>query len=206
MNKKIIPMMLLWVIIVLITSCQSKENIETSITNSDIQIEEKTTMWDINKPQKEVTTLDISFTDPAWDWKKVPEWQQCKMYEWNGSSPELIIKNIPEWTKSIRISYNDRTYQANDNGGHGIVGILVDTNNDSIVVPSFEGESFELPENMFVIEKFRSNRWKDGAYLPPCSGWIGNEYYISFQALDNELVDSDSSTVLAKGEIEMWKY
>jgi hypothetical protein len=80
------------------------------------------------------------------------------LFEGNGSSPEMLIENIPYGTKIISISYNDRTFAKNDHGGHGIVAININETDNSVTIPSFKGESFELPENMFVLKKFRSDR------------------------------------------------
>ena len=134
----------------------------------------------------------------------VPEGQWCSTFDWQGSTPELSVENIPTWTKALSMSYSDRSFAANDNGWHWIVWITIQDELSYVDVPSIAWESLELPENMFVIEEARSSRSSGWAYLPPCSGWNGNEYYLTVTALDS--TDVATANVLATQDIEMWVY
>ena len=150
-----------------------------------------------------VTELELSFIDPIWDGITVPEGQWCSMFNGNGSSPEIQVHNIPEETLSLSIAVSDRSFTANDNGWHGIFGLLIE-NSTSTIIPSIPGESFEVDDNVFVIEEARGGRSKGGIYLPPCSGWNVNEYYITVQALDS--TDPTTANILATQDIELGAY
>lgn len=158
------------------------------------------------QPKDLLAEIDVSFADSTWDGKVVPKDQQCKMFAGNGSTPVLNISNIPSGTNAILISFNDKTYKMNDNGGHGIIGIWIQEGQAVVVVPSVAGETNELPKGMFIEEKFRSNRGKDGAYLPPCSGGRGNEYNATIRAVYKSSSTSEPSTLLGEGVITLGKY
>lgn len=158
---------------------------------------------------QETSLLDVSFVNSEWDGITVPEGQHCKMFDGNGSSPALKVENIPEGANALIISFSDRSFRPNDNGGHGMVGLWLSEGAESAMVSSIAGESNEMPEGMFVHAKFRSNRGSDGAYLPPCSGGRGNEYYAKVTAVFKTESSTENSPVLselAEGSIEMGKY
>lgn len=157
------------------------------------------------KEVENVVELELSFINNIWDGISVPDGQQCLSFGGNGSSPEILVKNIPTGANALIISFSDRTFKANDLGGHGIIGLWIENNETTIIVPSVPGETNELPEGMFIEAKFRSNRGKDGAYLPPCSGGRGNEYYATVKAVYKSNSD-DESLLLGKADIEMGKY
>lgn len=157
-------------------------------------------------PVKTLSILDVSFATSEWNGKTVPNGQQCKMFEGNGSTPEMKISNIPKGTNAILVSFNDKTFKVNDNGGHGIIGFWVKEDQTSVVIPSVAGESNDLPQGMFIEERFRSNRGKDGVYLPPCSGGLGNEYNATIKAVFKSSSVDESSTLLGEGVISLGKY
>jgi hypothetical protein len=157
-------------------------------------------------PLETLATLDVSFADNSWDGETVPDGQHCKMFEGNGSSPSLNISNIPKGSNAILVSFNDKSFKMNDNGGHGIVGIWLQDGQTSMVVPSVAGETNNLPGGMFTEEKFRSTRGKDGAYLPPCSGGRGNLYDATIRAVYKSTSGDNKSTLLAEGVISLGKY
>jgi hypothetical protein len=157
-------------------------------------------------PAENLSVLDVSFTDSAWDGLTIPEGQQCSAFNGNGSSPELLINNIPEGTNAIIVSFSDRTYKPNDLGGHGIIGKWLLNQETSITIPSIPGESYEMPEAMFIVSEFRSNRGTGGAYLPPCSGGSGNEYYATISAVYVGQSDDEESLLLGEAQIELGVY
>jgi len=203
MNSKIFWTIIIWFLLLFLNSCNQASEISENQSMVDMEIE---VIEEIQEPVEivDMSTLQISYTDPIWDGITVPEGQWCSMFEWNGSTPELLIENIPDGTQVITIAYSDRSSAENDNGGHGIVGINIANWNNSVIVESIAGESFDLPDNMFVVEVSHSAKSNGWAYLPPCSGWSGNEYYISLKALDSK--DIEIANELASWEIEMWIY
>ena len=158
------------------------------------------------QPIETLAQLDVSFADSTWNGKVVPKGQHCKMFEGNGATPLLSVGNIPKGSNAILVSYNDKTFKPNDNGGHGIIGIWVEEGKTVVEIPSVAGESNELPKGMFIEQKFRSNRGKGGAYLPPCSGGRGNEYNATIQAVYKSSKTSEKSALLGEGVIALGKY
>lgn len=168
-------------------------------TSNSEDTEKKTLQEIVN-----ATWFNISFVDPMWDGKTIPEGQWCSIFDGEGETPKLLIENIPDNTLALSISYSDRSFAANDNGWHGIIGITIEPWQTSVTIPSIPGETLALPDDMFVIEEARSQRSKGGVYLPPCSGWSGNEYYITVDALST--VDIENADILGSKDIEMWVY
>ena len=87
-----------------------------------------------------------------------------------------------------------------------MIGIWISDNQSSVTIPSIPGETNEMPQGMFIENKFRSNRGEDGAYLPPCSGGRGNEYYATVKSVYKGESDKDESRLFGEGTIEMGKY
>ncbi|MCU7885549.1 MAG: hypothetical protein KZQ82_15265 [Candidatus Thiodiazotropha sp. (ex Lucinoma annulata)] len=152
-----------------------------------------------NKP------LSVSLTDPAWDGKTVPVGQQCEKFGGKGITPLLTIQQIPEGASAIIMEYSDRTYQPMDHGGHGKFGYRIQPNSTAVNIPSVAGHTFNLPNNFFLIEAQRAPTWdKEGAYLPPCSGGKGNDYYVTVKAVME--VDGGIRKVLGEAELPLGKY
>ena len=158
------------------------------------------------KPVPNLATLDISFADPIWGGKKVPKGQQCNRFGGKGSTPRLIVKNIPSGTNSIIMEYSDRSYDMMDNGGHGKIGYRIPKGATEITVPSVPGHSFDLPEGFFLVAAQRNPQWdRGGAYLPPCSGGMGNYYYVTVKAV-YDAPKGEESKLLGKGKIGLGTY
>ncbi len=144
--------------------------------------------------------MNVSFVDSKWDGMMVPKDQVCKWAGGNGSTPELKITNLPENTSKVIVSFSDKTYTPMDNGGHGEIGINV-SNQTEVIVPSVEGESKMMPNNMFIRKEHKGlKRGKAGAYLPPCSGGKGNTYYATVKAVDS------NGEVLSTADIQLGKF
>ncbi len=152
-----------------------------------------------NKP------LNVSLADPAWDGKTVPTGQQCEKFGGTGSTPLLTVQQIPEGTNAVVMEYSDRTYQAMDRGGHGKFAYRVPQSSSTVDIPSVTGHTFDLPKGFFLIEAQRAPTWdKEGAYLPPCSGGKGNDYYVTVKAVKE--VDGGIREVLGETEVALGKY
>lgn len=148
--------------------------------------------------------LELSYTDDAWGGDSIPEGQQCNRFEGdNPQSPELVVKNIPAGATAIVLEFSDRTMKPMDKGGHGKVGYKVSEGTTEVTIPRIPGHTEDLPDNFFTVEPHRAPGWDTaGAYLPPCSGGRGNEYFIDVKAV--ELGDGmDVSTVLEEGSIKL---
>lgn len=152
-----------------------------------------------NKP------LDVSLADPAWNGKLVPAGQQCGKFGGKGATPLLSIRQIPEGANAVVMEYSDRSYQPMDNGGHGKIGFRIQPDSTTVNIPSVAGHQFDLPDDFFLIEAHQAPTWdKEGAYLPPCSGGKGNDYYVTVKAVKE--VDGDIQEVLGEVEVALGKY
>lgn len=149
--------------------------------------------------------MEVSFADAAWDGKTVPAGQQCQKF--GGKSPEtprFKISQIPSGTTEIVFEYSDRDYGPMDKGGHGIVDYKLDGKTTDLVVPSLPGHTFELSSPFNSVKAHQAPGWdKAGAYLPPCSGGKGNNYYVTVKAVSTK---GSERKVLAEKVIEMGKF
>ena len=151
--------------------------------------------------------LELSFTDPAWTGEGIPEGQMCNRFNEgsakNPQSPELVVKGIPAEADAIVLYFSDRTFARMDNGGHGQVGYKIPTGSTEVTVPRIPGHTENLAENFWMVKAHGAPTWDTaGAYLPPCSGGRGNNYFIDVKAV--KLGDNnDVSNVLAEGSIKL---
>ena len=150
--------------------------------------------------------LVLSFTDPAWLASGIPDGQQCHRFKGvNPQSPELVIKNIPAEATAIILEFSDRSLASMNNGGHGKVGYKIPKGTTEVTIPRIPGHMTELPENFFIVAEHRAPGWDTaGAYLPPCSGGRGNQYFVDVKAVI--LSEADVSNVLAEASIQMATY
>ena len=109
--------------------------------------------------------------------------------------------------RKLEYTYNATadTYQPMNKGGHGKIGFRFKNGAKQISIPALAGHTFDLPSGFFLVEAQRAPSWdKAGAYLPPCSGGKGNDYYVLLKAVK---VSNDKVTEeLAEIEIKMGKY
>lgn len=149
-----------------------------------------------------------SFEDDKWDGKTVPKGQQCRKFGGkNPSTPGLLIQDIPANANAIVMEYSDRSWPPMDNGGHGKIGYKIPAGTNKVSVPSVPGHSFKLPEGFFIIAPHQSPNWdKAGAYMPPCSGGNGNQYYVTIKAVILSPGKTDTFKELSKIVLEMGGY
>ena len=148
--------------------------------------------------------LSASFTDTKmWDGKTVPKEEVCSNYNMEaGSTPEIMLKNIPTNSQKVILTFTDETFKGMNNGGHGVVSYTLTANTNTTTIPSFQGETFDLPENFTSVIAHRGTKYKKtpGAYLAPCSGGKGNTYSVLIQAVNKD------SKVLDKTTLTLGKY
>ena len=146
------------------------------------------------------TELDVTLADSAWDGKTIPEGQQCQKFGGiDPATPALKINDIPAGTDSIILSYSDRDSERMNNGGHGSMLYSLDGSTTTVDIPSVPGHSYDLPENLTMLEEHRGTNWdKAGAYMPPCSGAKGHDYYLTVKAMDGDDVTATSMIELGK--------
>lgn len=137
---------------------------------------------------------------PPWDGVTVPEGQQCRIFDGDGATPMIILRDLPEGTVQIRVEFNDKSYAPlADNGGHGIIGFTVSGAN--AVLPSVPGMTANLAAGVQVLAAARSGgQYASPGYLPPCSGGRGNRYMADIFALD------EIGETLAHVPVELGRY
>ena len=145
--------------------------------------------------------LQVSFADPSWTGKKIPEGQHCKKFGGSGSTPPLKVAGIPQGTTAILVEFNDASYQPlSSRGGHGIIG-FEHAGDGETVLPPVPGGVNETPTGTWIEKKNRAKgAWKSPGDLPPCSGGRGNSYFAVVKAVDTD------KKVLAKARIKLGKY
>lgn len=149
--------------------------------------------------------LSASLVNSIWDGKKVPSGQQCEKFGGKGATPVLTIHQIPAGTNAIVMEYSDRSYAAMDHGGHGKFGYRIQSTSSTVNIPSIAGHTFDLPKGFFLIEAQRAPTWDTaGAYLPPCSGGKGNNYYVTVRAVKE--VDGGIREVFGETEVSLGMY
>lgn len=152
--------------------------------------------------------LQISFADSDWNGKEVPNGQQCQRFGGsNPSTPRLMIRGIPPGTNVIIMEYSDRSYSPMDKGGHGKIGYRIPDNTKEIIIPSVPGHSFKLPKGFFIISPHQAPAWdKAGAYMPPCSGGMGNSYYVTVNAVHQSTPERKEFKLLGYAVLELGEY
>jgi hypothetical protein len=145
--------------------------------------------------------LNLSFADPAWNGETVPEGQHCPLQGGTGATPALHVANVPETTTSIKVAFNDETYQPMNDGGHGIIAFAVTPVDGEVDLPSVPGNTADLPEGASVDTASRApGEYASPGYLPPCSGGQGNTYSATVTAYDA------NDAPIAAGKITLGKY
>jgi len=193
MKKKVLKMILISAIGVMFSSCSDTDD------------------KSYDTPKNKVK-LNISFLDKKWDGKVVPKDEVCSEHNRNGvagSSPALVISNLPNGTDYIVLSFSDETFKGMNNGGHGILGYSIeDVNTSPLTIPSVKGESFNLPKGFSIEKKHRGVKFgkKAGAYLAPCSGGGGNLYTVNVKAVDISKSSKDSYYVVGEKSLSLGRY
>lgn len=157
-------------------------------------------------PAKQVAQLAVALTDSEWDGIAVPDGQQCRKFGGSGASPSLLISDIPLQANAVLLAFGDLTYEPMLNGGHGVVGISLIEGVTSIEFPSVPAETTVLPDGVYTEALHRSDRGDVGAYLPPCSGGIGNTYYVDVLAVYKAASESEPSMLLGEARLILGKY
>ena len=143
--------------------------------------------------------LSATFADDIWKKSAVPKTEVCSNFNTKaGSTPSIILKNIPATTDKIMLTFSDETFKGMRDGGHGVISYAVPANSTSLTIPSVQGETFTLPKGFESVVKHRAEKYKKtpGAYLAPCSGGKGNTYSVVIKAMHkNQILDATSLTL-----------
>ena len=160
------------------------------------------------KPVDNLATLDVTFVDPIWTGKIIPEGQQCQRFGGQGATPRLHVKNIPAGANTLILEYSDRdSTNVMDHGGHGVMGYRIAENTSEVIVPSVPGHTFDLPENFYLISAQARPDWDAaGAYMPPCSGGKGNWYEVTIKAVYDAKETTDTSKLLGQANVGLGSY
>ena len=159
------------------------------------------------KDMAKLPKLGLAFGDPAWDGKKIPQGQQCRKFGGKGSTPPLLVSNIPAEANALIMEYGDHDYPPMDAGGHGVIGFHIKPGKKKAKIGPVAGHSYDLPQGFFLVAEHLGPAWdKAGAYMPPCSGGRGNEYYVVVKAVRLAEPGDKQGEVLAIGELEIGAY
>ena len=151
--------------------------------------------------------LQVAFADAKWDGKTIPYGQQCPRDGGKGSTPALIVRNIPTEANAIIFEYSDVTYAPMNNGGHGKIGYMIKPGTAEVTVPPVLGNTSTVPDGFYVIAPHSNPSWdKAGAYLPPCSGGRGNSYYVTVKAVVQGPDKSQKPKVLGSKTMSLGSY
>lgn len=149
--------------------------------------------------------MTAKITDVAWDGKTVPEGQQCNRFGGKAMSPTLNVMDIPAAADGLIIAFDDRSYAAMNNGGHGQVIYSISKGAGQVDVPSIAPHTFDLPNGFTLLSAHKAPSWDTaGAYMPPCSGGGGNEYVVVVKAVT--MNGDEVSDALAITEVAMGRY
>jgi len=159
------------------------------------------------KPAANLAPLKVSFADSAWNGKAVPAGQQCSLFGGQGSTPALIVENVPKGVNAIILEFNDRDFgPLSFGGGHGQVGFWI-TPGAKVTLPPVPGETTNLPKGAFIESASRSTgKYATKGYLPPCSGGRGNRYFVDVKAVYKAKASGEESKLLGEGHIELGVY
>lgn len=154
-----------------------------------------------------IQPLTVKLGETQWDGVHIPNGQQCRKFGGDGHSPALTISNIPKGTEAIIVEFSDRSWFPMNHGGHGKIGIQIKPEQQQITFPAVAGETFEVPdEHMFIFHDHRGDRGKPGAYLPPCSGGRGNNYFADVKAVRHLDIDKQTAELLGEGSVFLGEY
>lgn len=122
----------------------------------------------------------------AWDGRKIPAGQHCKLHGGNGSTPPMQVSGIPQGAVWIVAAFNDKSYKPlSRNGGHGTIAFPV--RGATTDLPAVPGMTARLPKGAQVVAKAKSTgSYASPGYLPPCSGGKGNRYTVDLKAVDKQ--------------------
>jgi len=146
--------------------------------------------------------LTLAHTNPAWNDGKgdVPKIGICLARDdgGKGMSPSIKVTGIPTATVKLELHFTDEDWESE--GAHGVVSYKIPTGSNSVIVPSFKGETDKLPENFKAISSHEATSLAEGVYLGPCSGGQGHAYtvYVYAKNADGE--------ELAKGKLPLGDY
>ncbi len=148
--------------------------------------------------------LKARFTDPQWNGRKVPKGQQCTSYGGAGATPPMEISGVPADANAIIVAFSDESFSPMDKGGHGIVGFEINADRP-VLLPAVPGETDTLPAGVWTVQANKARSIARGAaYLPPCSGGMGNNYTATIKAV--RLIDGGDFELLARTKIKLGKY
>jgi hypothetical protein len=150
----------------------------------------------------------MTFADSDWDGELIPRGQQCTPQGGvDPSTPQLVVSNIPTDSDAIILEFSDRDWGPMDNGGHGKIGFTIPEGTEETLIPSVSGNTFDLPEGFFIVKEHRNPTiFTPGAYMPPCSGGLGNSYYVTVKAVEMISMEDLTFNVLEEAVFELGKY
>ena len=161
------------------------------------------TTGDYKPVSEKLPSLNVSFTDSAWNGKKLPNGQQCSKFGGKGSTPSMMVSGIPSGVNAVIVEFNDEDYAPlSSGGGHGSIGFWVSGSSAKLI--SAPGETDKMPSGVFIERK--NGSYYTAGYLPPCSGGKGNTYSAVVKAVYKAKKEGEPSKLFAVGNIKLADY
>lgn len=161
------------------------------------------------EPSPNMVKLEAKFLDKEWTGEKIPSGQQCKLFSGNGSTPKMMISNLPAGTNAIIMEVNDLNYgPLSSNGGHGKIGFWIEDGSTSATLIPVPGHtSKNLPSGTFIERASLSKgRYSTSGYLPPCSGGKNHMYTAEIKAVYKAKNDDEKSKLLGQTSVNLGRY
>ena len=155
------------------------------------------------EPVANLTPLQVSFVDSAWNGAGVPKLGMCQLCGGEGQSPAIRVQNIPVATSAIVVEFNDIDWPpGSEGGGHGVLRIPV-TNQQTVIVPSVPEQTLELPSEVTLVSRHILT-WKGSpGYLGPCACQSSNRFEAVVRAIKMEQSSQGPSKLLGQGKLSL---
>ena len=152
-----------------------------------------------------IKKLEVSFADSIWTGVRIPKEHRCRREGGDGSTPGLIVKNIPPEANAIIMEYTiGATYMRKHFYGYfGIIGFEIQQGASEVTIPSILAGTLLLPDRFFLVSTPHPAMSRPGAYFPPCGGLDGYNYLVKVSAVHRPDLKDQKSKVFGKGELNL---
>ena len=142
--------------------------------------------------------LQIQHADAAWNGTDVPKNGICTRRGGEGFSPAMTVNGIPDGASKLELRFTDEDWNAE--GAHGVVQVDLPGDVDMIEIPSFLGETDDLPDGFTAIASHKCSKCGEGVYLGPCSGGKGHAYVVNVYAI------GEGDEIIGNGQLKLGDY
>ncbi len=149
-----------------------------------------------------ISKLEVSFADSIWTGMRIPKEHRCRREGGDGSTPGLIVKNIPTEANALIMEYTFGPYLRKQFYGYfGIIGYEIPQGTSEVTIPSIPGGTLSLPDRFFLVSTPQPAMSRPGAYFAPCGRLDGYNYLVKVRAVYRPDLTDQKSKVFGKGEL-----